>query len=128
MRRKRRKKDREILKTLLHCVSLRCPVCGESLILQRPFRIKHHCPVCRALFQREAGFFVGAIMINLVTTEVVILGVYIFWSLFVGSYEPSLFKVLLGVALLFPAVFYHHSWSIWLTFDHLLETLPKYEA
>jgi len=27
--------------------------------------------------------------------------------------------------LLFPVAFYHHCWSIWLGFDHLIEGLPK---
>jgi hypothetical protein len=34
--------------------------------------------------------------------------------------------VLLVVALLFPVAFYHHSWSLWLGADHLIETLPKH--
>jgi hypothetical protein len=25
----------------------------------------------------------------------------------------------------FPVAFYHHSWSIWLTFDHFVEGLPE---
>jgi hypothetical protein len=33
--------------------------------------------------------------------------------------------LLLMVAIFFPLIFYHHSWSIWLTFDHLVESLPK---
>jgi hypothetical protein len=28
------------------------------------------------------------------------------------------------VAIIFPIAFYHHSWSLWLGFDHLVESLP----
>src|SRR5918912_1830999 len=72
-----------IISTLLRSLTLRCPVCGRSSIVQRPFKIKDHCPVCDALFMREEGFFVGAILINVVTTEMVILALYLI-SLVVG--------------------------------------------
>jgi hypothetical protein len=28
------------------------------------------------------------------------------------------------VGISFPLAFYHHSWSLWLGFDHLIESLP----
>ena len=74
---------------------------------------------------REAGFFVGAILINVVTTEFVILAMYIFCLLIVGLDYQVVLTVLFAAALLFPVAFYHHSWSIWLGFDHLVEGLPK---
>jgi uncharacterized protein (DUF983 family) len=60
--------SRSAITTLLRSAALRCPVCGSASVFQTPFKIRHHCPACRALFQREEGFFVGAIMINVVTT------------------------------------------------------------
>jgi hypothetical protein len=30
------------------------------------------------------------------------------------------------MALIFPVAFYHHSWSLWLGFDFIVESLPKY--
>jgi hypothetical protein len=33
--------------------------------------------------------------------------------------------VLFVVAITFPVAFYHHSWSLWLGFDHLIESLPR---
>ena len=35
---------------------------------------------------------------------------------------------LLAVAVLFPLAFFHHSWSFWLGFDYLVESLPKYRG
>lgn len=74
---------------------------------------------------REAGFFVGAILINVVTTEMVILAIYVL-CLVIFSFDYQLIlPVLFTASLLFPVAFYHHSWSIWLGFDHLVEGLPK---
>jgi uncharacterized protein (DUF983 family) len=121
------KSSRPILKVLLRALRLRCPVCGHSSLIERPFHIRHHCPECRSLFKREEGFFVGAILANVITTEFIILVVCLFSLLVVGaSYE----KVLIGlflVAVLFPVLFFHHSWSLWLAFDYLIESLPKYD-
>ncbi|HEV2704565.1 MAG TPA: DUF983 domain-containing protein [Pyrinomonadaceae bacterium] len=116
------------LQVLRRSLRLRCPVCGGASIVERPFHVRHHCPACRALFKREEGFFVGAIAINLVTTEAVILLVYLASLPFVETHFQMLLNVMLVLALVFPIVFYHHSWSLWLGFDHVVETLPVYEG
>ncbi len=77
------------------------------------------------MFEREEGYFVGAISINVVTTELVILVVYLLCLVTISFNENLIFMVLLPLALLFPVAFYHHSWSIWLGFDHLIESLPR---
>ncbi len=113
-----------IIGTLLRSLRLRCPVCAKASIVERPFKVKHHCPSCDALFQREAGFFVGAILVNVVTTEAFIMAVYVA-CLVAGVGYQTILALLFAAALLFPVAFYHHSWSIWLGFDHLIERLPK---
>jgi putative flippase GtrA len=77
------------------------------------------------LFKREDGFFVGAILTNMVITELVVLVAYLTFLPVINSHYQLILTFLLAVALLFPVVFYHHSWSVWLSFDHLIETLPK---
>lgn len=104
---------------------LRCPVCGRAPIFRAPYKIRHHCPACGAVFQREEGFFVGAIAVNVVTTELFILAVYLVCLMTVSFNEKLILSVLLPLALVFPLAFYHHSWSVWLSFDHLIEKLPK---
>ncbi len=74
---------------------------------------------------REAGFFVGAILVNVITTDFVILALYILCLAVLGLDYQLIIKILFGAALLFPVAFYHYSWSIWLGFDHLVEGLPK---
>jgi len=112
---------------LKRCLKLRCPACGETTIMDRPFHIRHHCPFCLSLFKREDGFFVGAILANVVITELVILVFCFFCLLVIGADYESVLAVLFVVALLFPVAFYHHSWAFWLGFDYLVESLPKYK-
>lgn len=116
-----------ILTVLSRSVRLRCPACGQSSIARGPFRIRHHCPNCRSLFKREEGFFVGAILANVLTTELMILLICVVWLMVIGSSYESVLAGLFVVALLFPVAFYHHSWSFWLGFDYLVEGLPGYD-
>ena len=118
---------RSIVKVLGRSLRLRCPACGQSSVMRGPFRLRHHCPNCRSLFKREEGFFVGAILANVLTTEFVILVVCLFWLLVIGSSYESVLAGLFVIALLFPVAFYHHSWSLWLGFDYLIEGLPTYD-
>jgi uncharacterized protein (DUF983 family) len=114
------------IRVLKRCLRLDCPACGETSIVDRPFHIRHHCPVCLSLFKREDGFFVGAILANVVITELVILVFCFFCLLVLGADYEKVLVVLFIVALIFPVGFYHHSWSFWLGFDYLVESLPKY--
>jgi hypothetical protein len=117
---------RSIPTVLLRSLLLQCPACGKSSIVKKPFQIKHHCPNCRSLFKREEGFFVGAILGNVMMTEFVILATCMIWLLLIGSNYETVLAGLFVVALVFPVAFYHHSWSFWLGFDYLIEGLPKY--
>jgi len=121
------KAKRPILKVFSRALRLRCPACGQASLIQSPFHIRHHCPVCRSLFKREEGFFVGAILANVITTEFIILVVCLFSLLAVGAGYENVLIVLFIVAVTFPVLFFHHSWSLWLAFDYLVEGLPKYE-
>jgi hypothetical protein len=123
----RGKERREFGPTAWRCLRLRCPACGGASIVERPFQISHHCPVCRALFKREEGFFVGAIVSNVLTTELAVLFAYLVCLPLASTRFDLLLGVLFAVALLFPVAFYHHSWSVWLAADYLVESLPKYD-
>ena len=112
---------------LLRALLLRCPACGKSSIARSPFRVKHHCDVCRSLFKREEGFFVGAILANVLTTEALILVVCLIWLILIGASYETVLAGLFVIGLLFPVLFYHHSWSLWLAFDYLIEGLPEYQ-
>jgi len=122
------KPDYQKMKRVLdRCLRLRCPACGDSGIATQPFRIRHHCPNCLSLFKREDGFFVGAILANVVTTELVILFIC-FSLLLIGLKYENILIFLFIIALVFPVAFYHHSWSLWLGFDYIVESLPKSEG
>ena len=115
---------RTIMLTFGRSLKLKCPVCGRASIVQRPFNLKHRCDSCGTIFKREEGFFVGAIMANVVATEVFILIAYFALLLLTTLSDRATFIILFALAIAFPLTFYHHSWSLWLAMDHLIEGLP----
>ena len=120
-----RRDPRTIVLTLGRCLKLQCPACGRASIFGRPFNVKVRCTACGVIFKREEGFFVGAIMANVIATEMLILLVYLV-SLLIGNLdEQRMLTMLFIVGLTFPLAFYHHSWSLWLGVDHLIEGLPR---
>ena len=118
------KEGRPVLTTLARGVRLCCPACGRRSVFHSPFRVRPHCPACGVVFQREEGFFVGAIMLNVVTTEAAVMAAAGLTLLAFPGRAALLLGLLLAVALLFPIAFYHHAWSLWLAGDHLVEGLP----
>lgn len=113
-----------IIATLARCLRLQCPVCGRDSIVRRPFNLKHRCGVCSAVFKREEGFFVGAIMANVVATEVFILITYLACLALTNFSDATILTILFVIAIVFPLAFYHHAWALWLGMDHLIEGLP----
>jgi len=114
-----------ILATLARCLKLQCPVCGRDSIVRRPFNLKHRCGVCGAVFKREEGFFVGAIMANVVATEVFILITYLTCLTLTNFRDSTILTILFVIAIGFPLAFYHHAWALWLALDHLIEGLAQ---
>src|ERR1700686_4601677 len=118
---------RAIILTLWRCLKLQCPACGRASVFEKPFNLKNHCNACDVIFKREEGFFVGAIMANVMATEALILVVYFLCLLFTNLGEQTMLTVLFVFGVTFPLAFYHHSWGLWLGLDHLIEGLPRWQ-
>lgn len=93
---------------------LRCPRCFGGPVFRGLFRIEERCSRCGFKFEREQGYFVGAIYINYAATVAIAMPGY-----FVLDYlaEPSLATQLIfwgGFAVVFPPVFFRHSRCLWL--------------
>ncbi len=119
--------SRTIVLTLGRCLKLRCPACGRAVVFEKAFNLKARCTACGVIFKREEGFFVGAIMANVAATEVLILIVYFLCLLITNLDEQKMLTALFVVGVTFPLAFYHHSWSLWLGLDHLIEGLSRSE-
>lgn len=122
--------DRSLRTQLKRGLLKRCPRCGEGRVFASYFHMRQRCPVCNYGFEREEGYWTGAMIVNIAACEVW------FFVLFVGVLLATMPGVnwiaILLVALvtngLLPVFFYPHSKTIWMAFDIYLHPLAAGEG
>ena len=98
-------------------LGLRCPRCGRSALYRGWFRMHERCASCGLRYEREQGYFVGAIYVNYAATTVLALGgFFVLWGMFDLSTRTQLL-VLVPVVLVFPLWFFRYSRSLWLAVE-----------
>ena len=110
---------------LLRGLTLRCPDCGLGPLYRTVFRMHTHCEYCGLIYEREQGYFIGAIYLNVIATESLLLGTLLIYGLITGNIGQTILTVLIVLALTLPLVFFHHSRSLWLCIDHILNPTEK---
>lgn len=107
---------------------LRCPRCGARSLFRKWFTMHARCAVCQLRFEREQGYFLGAMYINYgVTVVLALIGSFAleWWA------DVSLMQQLLlwiGFGSLFPVLFFRHSRGLWLAFDHIVDPVEDQES
>jgi len=109
--------------SLIRGLLLRCPLCGQGKAFRRAFSMYQKCPTCGWRFEREEGYWTGAIAINLVIT--VLLLVIILVPLAISLATAQIPVIILVVAslplpIILPLLFFHHAKSFWMSIDVLI--------
>ena len=115
---------------LKRALLLRCPRCGKGKIFRRWFTTYENCSVCHLVFEREEGFYTGAIAINLIVSELLITAFAVPFSIW-ASLNPGVPFIPLIIALsplpvLLPFLFFRHTKSLWIGMAYLLDP-PRFE-
>jgi uncharacterized protein (DUF983 family) len=100
-------------------IRLKCPRCGEASLYEKPFRMRGNCPSCGLKFEREQGYFVGAIYINYAATIAVAVPGFFILDVFTNIGINQQLAIWVPFAVVFPVLFFHHSRALWLVLDHL---------
>jgi uncharacterized protein (DUF983 family) len=116
------------LKTLLvRALLKRCPVCGQKKIFDGFFRLKKSCPNCGYVFERQDGYWVGAMIINIAVAEAWFF--LLFMIVLISTLPEVPWLPLLAVALvtngLLPVIFYPHSKTLWMAIDLYIHPLKE---
>lgn len=98
----------------------RCPRCLEGRVFAGLVRMARECPSCGLAFEREAGYFLGAMYFSygmgiLVATPLAVL----LWKQGIGTWWITLW-CLLELIVLAPWLF-RYSRVIWLHFDQVFD-------
>jgi uncharacterized protein (DUF983 family) len=102
---------------------LRCPRCGKAPLFRSGYTTYRRCPVCQWRFEREEGYWTGAMAVNLVVAELLIAAVVIplAWS---GAPTIPLLILSLPLPILIPVLFYWHAKAYWIAIDFLIHPVP----
>jgi uncharacterized protein (DUF983 family) len=101
-----------------HGLRLRCPRCGQGALYGKPFKMHEHCANCALKFEREQGYFVGAIYINYAATIAIAVPGFFLLDTFTDITINQQLAIWVPFAVIFPLIFFHHSRSLWLVLDH----------
>ena len=87
--------------------------------------MRDRCAACGLRYEREQGYFVGAIYINYAVTVVIAAGTVLVLDWAVGLSLAR--QLVIGIALcaLVPLVFFRYSRSLWLSLDYLVTTADE---
>jgi uncharacterized protein (DUF983 family) len=93
----------------------RCTRCGSAPAFDGWASMPDHCPACGFVFERESGFWVGAMIINTTVSFALLLIVFVTgWVLFWPDVPwTGLLIATLVVAGFTPVLFYPWSKSLW---------------
>jgi uncharacterized protein (DUF983 family) len=107
-----------LLKLLGAGIRLRCPRCAVGRLYVKPFKMFDHCPHCGLKFEREQGYFIGAIYINYAATVAIAVPGYVLLDAFTTMTINQQLALWLPFAVIFPLLFFHHARSLWLVLDY----------
>jgi uncharacterized protein (DUF983 family) len=102
---------------LKQALALHCPICGEGKLFRRPFTMHEYCPCCHYKFEREEGYFSGAMALTIIIGEFLVTAVVL--PLAFTPNIPIVPCLLIGspLVLILPLLLFHHSRAMWLALD-----------
>lgn len=92
-----------------------CAVCGGGHLFTGWFRMKARCPTCNTTFEREPGFFSGAVFTNFALCEVLMFS-WLGIATIATMPNPSfglLFAGAAAIGVVLPIVLYPVSKTLW---------------
>jgi uncharacterized protein (DUF983 family) len=105
--------------TLWRGLRRKCPRCGEGKLFHRWFGMVPDCPNCNLHFEKEPGYWVGAVAINTAVVGILFLIVFVAYSAATVPDIPWVTLLLIEVPImaLGPIAFYPFSKTLWVAVD-----------
>lgn len=100
-------------------MNLRCPECKKGIVYRKGMEMNHLCPSCGIKFEREPGYFSGAIWIAIILATPIVLFLMFLFVYFFRDLHPALSGVFAALSFipLVPLAI-RISRSVWMYLDH----------
>jgi uncharacterized protein (DUF983 family) len=98
----------------------RCPRCGSGHLFRRYFSIVDDCPRCGLHFEREPGYWTGALAINIALVFAIFIVAFVVILVLTVPDVPvgPTLAVLVPVMVIGPVLFYPFSKTLWMSVDY----------
>lgn len=108
----------------------RCGRCGSGHLFRHYLNMVPDCPRCGLHFEREPGYFAGALAINIIAVGGLFAVVFVALLALTVPDVPvaELLAVLIPIALFGPIIYYPFSKTVWVAVDRaFLQRLDRNE-
>jgi len=109
----------------------RCARCGGGKLFKRYLNMVDDCPTCGYHFEREDGYWGGALAINIIATGGLFTVVFVIALVLTVPNVPvaPLLAILVPIALFVPILYYPFSKTVWVAVDRaFLQHLDQNEV
>jgi uncharacterized protein (DUF983 family) len=105
---------------LLRGITRRCPRCGAGHLFRHWFTLVERCPRCGLHFEREQGYWTGALAVNFAVTGFVFVVAIVVAIALTAPDIPvvPVLAILLPLVAIIPIAGYPFSKTIWMAIDH----------
>jgi uncharacterized protein (DUF983 family) len=112
---------------LSHALRGHCPRCGERRIFARWGELVEHCPRCGYGFEREEGYWVGALIVNIAAAQLLAMavllgGLALFWP---DVPWAGLLAVGIPAIAIVPVWLYPRTKTIWVWLDNRIHPYER---
>ena len=113
-----------LFKLIGRALRLRCPACGQGPFAAGWFSTHPKCERCGLNFDREPGYYLGAIYFNYGLTALVTVAVFFTLYLAFQVSPDRMVWPLAAFCLVFPLWFFRHARSLWRAMDQYIDPDP----
>ena len=97
-----------------------CPRCGSGALYASFLRMHEVCPHCGFRYEREHGYFVGAIYLNYAVTVGVAMGLVLVLDWTIGLTLTQQLAIAIPMVTVLPVILFRWARALWLAVDHVL--------
>ncbi|MDE0031367.1 MAG: DUF983 domain-containing protein [Deltaproteobacteria bacterium] len=105
---------------LLAIIRERCPRCATGPIFARLFKMNRRCPVCGLEFEREQGYFVGAMYFSYALAVAAVLPIIVA-MLLLGFTAASIYIVSCLFLVVVSPFLFRYSRVLWIYLDQVID-------
>ncbi len=95
----------------------RCPICGASGIWKSWIEIKEECPTCHYRYVRENGYFLGAMVLNVIFAEFLVMALMVVLLVWTDMIWWRVELIILPLAIITPIIWNPFFKGFWFLLD-----------